>query len=148
MSDSSTVNDAFREAATLFAAVAEDPAIHAALEQAARVTVESLRGGGQLLLCGNGGSAAEATHFAGELVGAFYNRHRDPLRAIPLGFDPASLTSLANDFGYERALAKQLQALAKPGDVLWALSTSGNSPNILTAMKQAREIGVTNILFT
>jgi D-sedoheptulose 7-phosphate isomerase len=88
-----------------------------------------------------------ATHVTGELVGSFFDRTRLPLRAVPLGFDPSSVTAIANDFSYQIIFPRQLQALGKPGDILWAFSTSGNSPNVLAAMETAKNIGITTVLF-
>jgi hypothetical protein len=89
-----------------------------------------------------------ATHVTGELVGSFFDRTRLPLRAVPLGFDPSSVTAIANDFSYQIIFPRQLQALGKPGDILWAFSTSGNSPNVLAAMETAKNIGITTVLFS
>ena len=98
--------------------------------------------GGQLLACGNGGSAAEAQHLTGELVGRFRHERR-ALPAIALGADAASTTSIVNDYGSEEMFARQVRAFGRPGDVLVALSTSGTSPNVVAAAKAALEIGVT-----
>ena len=97
-------------------------------------------GGGKLLVCGNGGSAADAMHLAEELVARF-DRARPPLAAIAL-LDPTTLTCAANDFGFEQVFARQVEALARPGDVLVVLSTSGNSPNVLAAVDAAEAAGV------
>jgi len=148
MNDQATVQAVFDQASQLFAAAAGDPALIQTLVEAANQTAEALKQGGKLLLCGNGGSAAEATHFAGELVGPFLDRKRSPLAAIPLGFDTSSQTAISNDFGFEQVYARQVAALGKPGDVLWALTTSGNSANILAAMRQAQTQKMPVILFT
>ncbi len=143
-----TTAASLREAAAMFALAAEDAALRAAIDRVADLTTESLRRGGRLFLCGNGGSAAEATHLAGELIGPFYDRQRPAYAAIPLGFDPGSLTASANDFGYDHALARQLEGLGRPGDVLWALSTSGRSANILAVLRRARELSIASVLLT
>jgi phosphoheptose isomerase len=96
-----------------------------------------LPAGGRLLAAGNGGSAAQAEHLAGELVGR-YVRERAPMSAIPLTADSASLTAIANDYGLEESFARQVRAHGRPGDVLLALSTSGRSPNVLAAARAAR----------
>lgn len=140
-------HDALAEAAQQFSAVANDATLRATLDRVAQRTATVLGAGGRLLLCGNGGSAAEATHLASELIGAFQDRRRAALAAIPLGFDPGSLTAVANDFGYPRVFARQLQGLGRTGDMLWALSTSGNSLNIIEALRQARAMGITTVLF-
>lgn len=136
------------QSATFFERLAANPAIAAELDKAAALSIGTIQNGGTILACGNGGSASQATHFTGELVGAFYDRDRRALPAIPLGFDTASLTSIANDFGFNEVFARQLQGLGHKNDTLWALSTSGNSPNILTAIETAREIGIKTVLFT
>ena len=148
MSVDSRIVNALNASAKVVTEAASDESIAAALRRVAEMTIEAMRKSGRVLICGNGGSAAEATHFAGEFVGAFLDRERQPLPAIPLGFDPSSLTSVANDFGYERVFARQLAALGRRGDILWALTTSGNSPNILAVLEQAREQSITTVLFT
>jgi len=115
-------------------------------EIAAR-TIASLSRGNKVLLCGNGGSAADAQHIATELV-ARYTRDRQPFGAIALAMDPTFLTAMSNDVGFEHVFARQVEALGKPGDVLWALSTSGNSANVLAAAAIARQIGLTTVGFT
>ena len=100
-----------------------------------------LLAGGRLLAAGNGGSAAEAQHLAAELVGR-YRRPRRPLSAIALTPDACSLTAIANDFGWTEAMARQVVAHGRPGDVLIALSTSGASANVLEAVRAARDVGV------
>jgi D-sedoheptulose 7-phosphate isomerase len=142
------LKEAFQQAATLFTFAAREQRLHAELETVAARTVEVLKSGGTLFACGNGGSASQATHVTGELVGSFFDRARLPLRAVPLGFDPSSLTAIANDFSYQIIFSRQLQALGKAGDILWAFTTSGNSPNVLTAMETAKDIGITTVLFS
>ena len=100
-----------------------------------------------LLICGNGGSAADSLHIAGELVGRFLLRRR-ALRAISLAADPAVLTAWSNDEGYDTVFARQVEALGAPGGVLWGLSTSGRSANVIAAFAAAREIGMTTIALT
>jgi len=97
----------------------------------------SLAAGGKLLIAGNGGSAADAQHIAAELTGRFV-RERKPLPAIALHANTSALTAIGNDYGYEQVFARELSALASPGDVLLAISTSGNSKNILRAIEAAR----------
>ena len=98
--------------------------------------------GAQLLACGNGGSAAEALHLTGELLGRF-RFDRRPLPAVALGADLAAATAIGNDYGAEEVFARQVRAYGRPGDVLVAFSTSGTSPNVLAAAEAAREVGVT-----
>lgn len=117
------------------------------LVEAGRRMAESLRSGGKVLSFGNGGSAADAQHFAAELVNRF-ERERPPLAAIALTTDTSNLTSIANDYGYEQVFEKQLRALGRKGDVLLAISTSGNSPSVLAALRAAREMGVRVVALT
>ena len=117
------------------------------IEQMALTLIECLKSGGKILLCGNGGSAADAQHIAAELVGRF-QRDRRALPAVALTTDTSIMTSVANDYGFDAVYVRQVEALAKPGDVLIALSTSGNSANVVEAMKKAREMNVRTIGFT
>lgn len=119
----------------------------AAVARAVEVLVRALRAGRKALLCGNGGSAADAQHFAAELVGRFY-LDRAPLPAIALTTDTSLLTAVANDFGYDVVFSKQVEALGRKGDVLVAISTSGNSPNVLRAAEAARGRGLVVIALT
>lgn len=112
------------------------PALSAAVQAAAR----TLRGGGRVLSCGNGGSAAQAQHFAAELSGRF-ERERRPLAGIALTADTAALSAIGNDYGFDEVFARQVGALARRGDCLVAISTSGNSRNVLAAIKAMHESG-------
>lgn len=107
----------------------------------------SLRAGGKVLACGNGGSAADAQHFAAELVNRF-ERERPPLASIALTTDSSTLTSIANDYAYEQVFEKQLRALGRKGDVLLAISTSGKSASVVAAVRAARELGVRTVALT
>lgn len=100
--------------------------------------IRALKNGNKILLCGNGGSAADAQHIAAELAGRF-NYDRDSLPAIALTTNTSSLTAIANDYGYEAVFAKQVQGLAKKGDVVIAISTGGNSPNVVLAIEEAKK---------
>jgi len=117
------------------------------IARAAGLMVGALRAGGKLLACGNGGSAADAQHFAAELVNRF-EIERPPLAAVALTTDSSALTAIANDYSYEQVFAKQLRALGRKGDVLLAISTSGNSGSVLEAVRAAREIGVRVVALT
>jgi len=119
----------------------------AEIARAAQLIIDSLRDGGKLALCGNGGSAADAQHIAAELVGRFQMERR-PLPAIALTTNSSVLTSLSNDYGFSDVFRKQVEALLVAGDVLIALTTSGNSPNCLEAVKAARDQGVSTIALT
>ena len=113
------------------------PELAAAVSSAVDTVYSSLAAGGLLLVAGNGGSAADAQHIAAEFTGRFL-RDRRPLRAMALHVNTSSLTAIGNDYGYEHVFARELLAHARPGDVLIALSTSGNSPSILRAIEEAR----------
>lgn len=113
---------------------------------AADMCVAALASGGKLLACGNGGSACEAQHLVGELVGRYKNTRR-PLAAIALNTDGASMTCIANDFSYEDVFARQLEALGRPGDVVIVFTTSGQSPSVLACLRQARALGLPTLAF-
>lgn len=115
-----------------------------AIEQCCQLLTGCLKAGGKILVAGNGGSAADAQHFAAELVGRFL-RERRALAAIALTTDTSILTALSNDYGFDLVFARQVEALARPGDVVVAISTSGNSLNLLLAIKKARELGCKTI---
>lgn len=118
-----------------------------AIERCGELICAALLGGHKVLLCGNGGSAADAQHIAAEFVGR-YERERRGLPSIALTTDTSALTAIGNDYGYERIFARQVEALAATGDVLIGISTSGNSPNVLAAMMTARQIGCVTIGLT
>ncbi len=117
------------------------------IEKTANACVECLRGGGKILLAGNGGSAADAQHIAGEFVSRFAF-DRPGLPAIALTVDTSILTAIGNDYGYEKLFSRQIQALGRPGDIFIAYSTSGRSPNILAALKEAKAQRITTVGFT
>lgn len=114
------------------------PTLAADVSSAVDLIYSSLASGGQLLVAGNGGSAADAQHIAAELTGRFFLERR-PFRALALHANTSSLTAVGNDYGYDQIFARELTAHARPGDVLLAISTSGNSPNILRAIEAARQ---------
>jgi len=116
----------------------------ATIRELGEMLVARLRAGNRIFLCGNGGSAADAQHIAAEMVCRF-EAHRRALPAIALTTDTSALTAIANDFGYERVFARQVEALARPGDLLIGISTSGNSGNIIAAVEQARDMGVATL---
>ncbi len=116
----------------------------AAFDKIAAAVVGTLRSGGKLLTCGNGGSAADAMHLAEELVGR-YNRNRRSLPAVCLNADATALTCIANDFGYDEVFARQIESLGAPDDLLICFSTSGNSPNILRALAAAKKRSVKSV---
>jgi D-sedoheptulose 7-phosphate isomerase len=119
-------------------------------DQAAEVAeriVSALRGGGKVIFFGNGGSASDASHLAGELLGRFCH-DRPPLPAVALPDAVATLTAIGNDYGYDDVFARPLRGLARPGDVAIGLTTSGNSANVLRAVEAARELGVIAVVLT
>jgi D-sedoheptulose 7-phosphate isomerase len=119
----------------------------ALLETIARAMVSSLRAGGKILWCGNGGSAGDSQHLAAEMVGRF-RRERRGMASIALTTDTSVLTSIANDYGYEAAFARQVEALGNPGDLLVGISTSGNSHNVIAALEAAHAQGLVTVAFT
>lgn len=122
-------------------------ALKAPIAQAIDLMVACLKAGGKILSCGNGGSAGDAQHFSAELLNRF-EMERPPLAAVALSTDTSTLTSIANDYSYEQVFEKQVRALGRRGDVLLAISTSGNSPNVLAAVKAARELGMAVVALT
>jgi len=135
---SSWVFHALRDGASVRAALATEAD---SVVACARVVVESLRAGGKILLFGNGGSAADAQHISAELVGRF-TVDRPPLAAIALTVDTSAITAIANDYGFEHVFDRQLRALGKPGDVAFAITTSGKSESILRAVRSAKAMGM------
>lgn len=117
------------------------PRLVSAVSNSVDIIYSALAAGGQLLVAGNGGSAADAQHIAAELTGRFL-RERQPLRAIALHANSSALTAIGNDYGYEQVFARELSAHARPGDVFLAISTSGNSRNILRAIEAAHALKV------
>lgn len=121
--------------------------LSAPIARASALLAQTLRGGGKVMACGNGGSAADAQHFAAELINRF-EAERAPLAAVALTTDSSTLTSIANDYAYEQVFSRQVRALGRRGDALLAISTSGNSGNVVEAMRAARELGVRVIALT
>lgn len=117
------------------------------IEAAIHAMVACLRDGGKIMACGNGGSAADSQHFAAELLNRF-EREREPLAAIALTTDTSTLTSIANDYRYEEVFSKQVKALGRRDDILLAISTSGNSPNVMEAIQVAHAKGVRVVALT
>lgn len=114
------------------------------IARATEIVYSAIKSGNKILACGNGGSAAEAQHFIGELVGRFLTE-REPLAGVALTVDTSVLTAIGNDYGYDEVFARQVKGIGKPGDVLLAISTSGRSPNVLKALTAARESGLVTI---
>ncbi|WP_334502045.1 D-sedoheptulose 7-phosphate isomerase [Bradyrhizobium sp. AZCC 1678] len=126
---------------------ARDAALLATAHKVAATIVDALRSGNRLLIIGNGGSAADAQHIAAETMGR-YKKERPAYAAVALTTDTSALTAIGNDYSFERVFARQVEGLGMRGDVLMALSTSGRSPNILAALRMARERGLVTIGFT
>jgi D-sedoheptulose 7-phosphate isomerase len=149
MSQASTLSERvsahFAESARLKLAAVEE--MKAPLVRGIELMVDSLRKGGKILSCGNGGSAADAQHFAAELVNRF-ERERPPLAAIALSTDTSGLTSIANDYAYQQVFSKPLRAFGKRGDALLGISTSGNSGNVIDAIHAAHELGIRVVALT
>jgi len=117
------------------------------IETASTIIVDSLKNGNKILLCGNGGSAADAQHIAAELTGR-YKTERRGLPGIALTTDTSALTAIGNDYGYDRVFDRQVESLANKGDVIIGISTSGNSKNVVSALKLGQELGCKTIGFT
>lgn len=137
----------FRRSCETLDRAADDIELRGAIYAIAEAIAKSFRNGGKLLLAGNGGSAADAQHIAGEFLSRL-NFDRNPLPAVALTTDSSVLTAIGNDYGFERAFERQVRGLGRPGDVFVAISTSGRSPNILTALQAARAIGVVTVGFS
>jgi D-sedoheptulose 7-phosphate isomerase len=118
--------------------------IRPSIDRAGDMILATLQRGGKILACGNGGSAAEAAHFATELVGR-YAKTRRSLPAVALSSDGSLVTCIGNDFGYDQIFARQIGGLANPGDLVVVLSSSGNSPNIVAALQESRKLGLESI---
>ena len=146
MKSAAAITAAFEEAARGLSAVCAT-SYPDKIQLAIDLLIERLWAGNKLLVCGNGGSAADAIHICAELVGRFH-RDRRPLAAIALTADQAILTALSNDYCYESVFSRQVEALAKPGDVVWGISTSGNSKNVVEALRTAHTLGARTIGLT
>ena len=118
------------------------------IEQASNILIDSIKSGGKILWCGNGGSAADAQHLATELMGGMSDHDRKPIPSIALTTDSSFLTAWSNDCGFESIFSRQIQGIGNDGDVLIGISTSGNSKNIIKAIKQAKYKKLKTIVFT
>jgi len=127
--------------------VLHDNSVHQSVLDAATAAADAMHNGHKLLVCGNGGSAADTQHVVAELV-VRLTSDRPALRAIALTTDSSIFTAIGNDYGFEHIFSRQVEALGQPGDVLLAISTSGNSPNCIRALERARTLGLTTIAFT
>jgi D-sedoheptulose 7-phosphate isomerase len=144
---SDPVAEHFRRSCETLSRAADDPNVRAKIHEIAEAITAAFRRSNKLLIAGNGGSAADAQHIAGEFLSRL-NFDRNPLPAIALTTDSSVLTAIGNDYGFERTFERQVRGLGKPGDVFIAISTSGRSPNVIAALKAAREGGLTTIGFT
>jgi D-sedoheptulose 7-phosphate isomerase len=144
---SSAIAAQLRETADILRAMGEDAALHAAMARVAIACIDALRGGNKILFAGNGGSAADSQHLAGELVSRFHY-DRPGLPAFALSTDTSVLTAIGNDYGYEKLFARQIEAVGNGGDVFFGISTSGRSPNILSALRAARAKGLITVGLT
>ncbi|MBB3607008.1 D-sedoheptulose 7-phosphate isomerase [Mycolicibacterium sp. BK556] len=142
-----TLEEIFTETIAVKTRVLNDPALLETVRAVGDRLIEGYRAGSRVFMCGNGGSAADAQHFAAELTGHFIF-DRPPLGAEALHGNSSHLTAVANDYDYDTVFARALEASARPGDTLVAISTSGNSPNVLRAATVARDIGVTVVAMT
>lgn len=139
-----TIRGQLAETLAIYAAMHDSETVLAALEAGAQACLKALQSGNKILLAGNGGSAADAQHVAGEYVSRFAF-DRPGLPAIALTTDSSILTAIGNDYGYEQVFSRQVQALGRPGDVFIGITTSGKSPNILKALDEAGERGMVRI---
>ncbi len=141
------IQKSIRESIAVKQTILADAAFLQKIELAAQAFITTFRGGGKVLFCGNGGSAADAQHLAAELSGRFYT-DRPPLFAEALHVNSSFVTAVANDYGYDAVFARMTEAAGRRGDVLVVLSTSGNSPNILKAIEKGKELGMVVVGFT
>jgi D-sedoheptulose 7-phosphate isomerase len=141
------IQNSIRESIAVKQSILADNSFLQKIERTAQILCNTFHNDGKVLFCGNGGSAADAQHLAAELSGRFYS-DRPPLYAEALHVNTSYVTAVANDYGYDAIFSRMVQAAGRPGDVLVALSTSGNSPNILKAIEMAKEKGMTIICLT
>lgn len=141
------IQEYLRDSRDVVQATMDSPEFQKSLEDCVEAIATCLENGGKLLTCGNGGSAGDAQHIAGEFISRLMY-DRPPTAAIALTVDSSVMTAVANDYGYEHVFSRQVLGLGNPGDVLMAISTSGNSPSILRAMEAAREKGMIVVAFT
>ena len=144
---SEVVRDVLAEGIEVLQAVERDTTIHATLAQAAEATASAMKSGRKLMVAGNGGSAADAQHLVAEFVSRLVD-DRPAMRAVALTTDSSILTAVGNDYGFELAFARQIEALGQPGDVFLGISTSGRSPNVLRALELSRQMGIITVGLT
>ena len=137
----------FADSITVLTEAAYSPSFLAAVASISQACIQALQCGGRILICGNGGSAGDAQHIAGEFLSRL-NYDRPPLAAIALSTDTSVLTAVGNDYGYDKVFERQVQGLGRRADVLIAISTSGTSPNVIRALEAARAAGLVTVGFT
>ena len=147
MSHTSVIKKNITATISLKQQLLSDEKLHETISTIVDLVIKCYRGGGKVLFCGNGGSAADAQHLAAELSGRYYY-DRPPLFAEALHVNTSNLTAVANDYSFDDVYARLVEAMGRSGDVVFGLSTSGNSPNVINAMKKARSIGLITIGFT
>ena len=143
----STIKTQLEQACSSFEMLAKDEIVLESIENTAQMIISSIKNDGKVMVCGNGGSAADAQHFVAELIGRFYF-DRQPLPAIALTTDSSIITCVANDYSFEDIFSRQVTALANENDVLIGISTSGNSGNVSNAVQSAKEVGCKSVLLT
>lgn len=146
MNSNQRIQQHFEEAAQVLERVRHDAALIQAIDQSGQCLIDTLANGGKIISCGNGGSMSDAMHFAEELSGR-YREDRPGLAAIACS-DPSHITCVGNDYGFDQVFARYVQAIGKKGDALVAISTSGNSANVLNAARVAREMGMSVVGLT
>lgn len=144
---SKVVHSYFEESSDCAKIIAGDTDIIEKIVLAARISIDSIKSGGKIIFMGNGGSAADSQHLATELVSR-YKVDRGAISAIALTVDSSVLTAIANDYEFERVFSRQIQAVARSGDIVVGISTSGNSMNVINALKEAKDMGCKTIAFT
>jgi D-sedoheptulose 7-phosphate isomerase len=142
-----SITNIINQSAENFNNISNDPNIISGIHKIVNLIFDAFQNDNKLLLCGNGGSAADAQHIAAELSGRFM-KDRKPLYAEALHVNSSYLTAVSNDYGFEKTYSRMIEASGKNGDVLLALSTSGNSPNVIQALKKANELGMKTIGFS
>ena len=143
----SRINKCIKSSVENYTRVLQDDLLQENIQKIAIKSIAAFRDDKKMLLCGNGGSASDAQHIAAELSGRFYT-DRPPLYAEALHVNSSYMTAVANDFGYEATYARMVEAAGRKGDILIGISTSGNSPNVVSAMQKAKEIGMLTVGFT
>ena len=143
----SRINSCIKSSVENYTRVLNDKNLQANIEKIIELSIKAFKDDKKILFCGNGGSASDAQHIAAELSGRFYT-NRPPLYAEALHVNSSYMTAVANDFGYDETYARMLEACGREGDILVGISTSGNSLNVVKALKKANELGLTTVGFT